>query len=771
MAECTFHAIMHSAEELPEVQTFRAQDPYVKVIILPSGENRQSLPSVGGGQNPEWDLSHDNDLSFRVAPSKKLSLVVEIWNANTFVDDLIAKTKETQVPAEVYKGKSYSIFLPMEDDNGCINCTFVMEMPGKRSDYVELKRSSEALAGKQEKVPKTLHIEVYRACNLPDVNLVNKQSPYLFVKLKVNGSSQKKRTKCVLKGHTDPIWNQTHQNHLTFELGPDEELEELLLQVWNECMMIDELISHTTFKGEEVSAIEEEDTADTQWIQMTAGGKKDDDEDDSVGGSKGSLTGGRPMDLDSDAAIFEDRERLNEAAVDDDSDDGLFDDEIGSPRKTTTKGANKGALNALECKIYWDLGLETTSAEQLLAARQAFKDDEIQTQRRESKHERRKSKQQGRSGARRESKGGSTGGRRESKGGSSRRESRRGSKKSSARNGNGSSGGGSGGGRSPDPDALGSIDEGGMHGGDATLGRGEDDADSDDSLDSGDGDGGDGARRAEEEARRREEEDRQRRKRERRESKASKSKSKSRPKAKAKGKGKKDAARGEGERDSGSGEGGSGEGGSGEGGSGGGEPERYLAYTKMLKLGLPLGAVLQKMNSNEEGDAAIAEFEAIVNGSGGGGGGGGRKGSPSSRAKHGAPPLPRGSLQPPLPPEDDEAPPPNSLQEQLIAMHAAKEKGGGGGGEPMGQGGRVRGGEGGEQKMERRRSKRRNLDGRSRREERQRGGRGRRGSLLERDDRRRRRTKRRSRGRSRGRRLKRQRGENGKRARGQRWRR
>ena len=82
---------------------FRAQDPYVKATVLPSGESRQCLPALSAGKSPEWDQSHNNDLAFRVSPEavslSHLSVKIEVWNANTLMDDLVA------VAAEVARGR------------------------------------------------------------------------------------------------------------------------------------------------------------------------------------------------------------------------------------------------------------------------------------------------------------------------------------------------------------------------------------------------------------------------------------------------------------------------------------------------------------------------------------------------------------------------------------------------------------------------------------------------------------------------------------------
>ena len=99
------HVRVHMGKDLQDVQTFGAQDPYVKVALLPmakdpgaaaaqTGLMTQTLPVVGGGVCPHWDdpLEYNTKLALNLVPGAT-AVAIEVWNLNTVMDDVIGTTQ------------------------------------------------------------------------------------------------------------------------------------------------------------------------------------------------------------------------------------------------------------------------------------------------------------------------------------------------------------------------------------------------------------------------------------------------------------------------------------------------------------------------------------------------------------------------------------------------------------------------------------------------------------------------------------------------------
>jgi hypothetical protein len=78
---------------LKDTQTFGKQDPYCRAYLLP-GETPDARTKCceGGDTEPIWGVEHQPMLTLALpgeGESAKERLVVELWNENSMVDDLI----------------------------------------------------------------------------------------------------------------------------------------------------------------------------------------------------------------------------------------------------------------------------------------------------------------------------------------------------------------------------------------------------------------------------------------------------------------------------------------------------------------------------------------------------------------------------------------------------------------------------------------------------------------------------------------------------------
>ena len=73
---------------------FTVQDPFVKFMI-PTVEDfeKQTKMVEAGGISPTWLKEHDNSFDFELqakdVPDSTLKILLEIWNENAIMDDLI----------------------------------------------------------------------------------------------------------------------------------------------------------------------------------------------------------------------------------------------------------------------------------------------------------------------------------------------------------------------------------------------------------------------------------------------------------------------------------------------------------------------------------------------------------------------------------------------------------------------------------------------------------------------------------------------------------
>ena len=101
---------VRSAKGLRSTQIFGHMDPYVKAYLMPSKLTKMTKPTINGDTAPQWTEAHRNAMSFTLSSFDQLggptlAVLVEIWNANTFSDDLIGSALLT-LPVDESSGLS-----------------------------------------------------------------------------------------------------------------------------------------------------------------------------------------------------------------------------------------------------------------------------------------------------------------------------------------------------------------------------------------------------------------------------------------------------------------------------------------------------------------------------------------------------------------------------------------------------------------------------------------------------------------------------------------
>jgi hypothetical protein len=205
------------------------QDPYVKAFLLPNRSvHARTKHATMGGRNPVWNRSLDNKLTL-VAAKEDEAVELQVWNENTLNDELIGVV-EVKLTNEI-NGKRHSVEL---NTGGRVEIcvTFGKKAAArKRSTYTSLLTH------------KTLIIEVLEANQIRDLSRLHQQDPYVLCSLLPSRTSQ--RTKAVTMGGTAPKWSRMHGNLISVPIAPND--ESLLIEVWNENLVNDELIGSVEF--------------------------------------------------------------------------------------------------------------------------------------------------------------------------------------------------------------------------------------------------------------------------------------------------------------------------------------------------------------------------------------------------------------------------------------------------------------------------------------------------------------------------------------------
>jgi hypothetical protein len=92
------------------------------------------------------------------------------------------------------------------------------------------------------KVQRQLHVQIQSASNLQDMNKMFGLTPYVKVRLEPPGVSDDWQRTDTVDGDTQPSWQSSNRAHLVIPLGFEEIERSVVLQVWDENIVSDDLI-------------------------------------------------------------------------------------------------------------------------------------------------------------------------------------------------------------------------------------------------------------------------------------------------------------------------------------------------------------------------------------------------------------------------------------------------------------------------------------------------------------------------------------------------
>ena len=122
---------VHRGVEIRNVQTFGAQDPYVVASLLWKQESLSSQrgpTAPGGGTEPSWESKP----ILLPSTQKPQSLLLEVWNENTAIDDRIGQARlDISSAASFARGKRVICTL---DTSGIIEATVHCMLPLRASN-------------------------------------------------------------------------------------------------------------------------------------------------------------------------------------------------------------------------------------------------------------------------------------------------------------------------------------------------------------------------------------------------------------------------------------------------------------------------------------------------------------------------------------------------------------------------------------------------------------------------------------------------------------
>jgi hypothetical protein len=275
---------IHRCKNLPHVQLIMLQDPYV-VAYTSDGNEKENASSLAtksddnaagpvfrteyagsGGFSPMWGSEHANKFTLQIQPGDT-HMVLEVWNANTIVDDFIARTK---VPIETAKeqvtkaGETFrSAGSKSEHCDVWRNWNVLME-GGEIEFSVALSQlaldwghthdaadaAEEGTAAKEEQ---QLVIEVASGYCLKETQLFWSQDPYVVATCLPSGNKQE-LTRADLRGGKDPAWSSREGSaggtgdDSTLSIAPKTGDHTLQLEVWNDNLLQDNLVGRAEVK-------------------------------------------------------------------------------------------------------------------------------------------------------------------------------------------------------------------------------------------------------------------------------------------------------------------------------------------------------------------------------------------------------------------------------------------------------------------------------------------------------------------------------------------
>ena len=212
----------YEARDLPNVELFGKQDPYVKISM--GRANKKGKTINNGGQNPYFQ---EEELEFYIGEREwKDDLKIELFDADIGKDDLIASTIISIMP----------IINQAATD---VVDKFIPLRPGPKGKKKKGKGGGEVRIGIQFVPAGTLTIHPLEGRYLKKVD-IGRQDPYIIFSVPGRCFNQKKQTVVDVSGGTEPQWT----DEITIDIVDQYELE---LGVWDRDRIgADDLIGKTT---------------------------------------------------------------------------------------------------------------------------------------------------------------------------------------------------------------------------------------------------------------------------------------------------------------------------------------------------------------------------------------------------------------------------------------------------------------------------------------------------------------------------------------------
>jgi hypothetical protein len=135
----------HRAEGIKDTQKFGRQDPYVKIVLAPSGAAQRCKQDLSGGKTPKWSKKEQNTLVLQATDSDT-SMRIELWNDNLIEDDLIGRA--TLDLAAIPEGAPMDCALPL-DTGGSLGCTVVRRSRAEAENDPALQEAIARSIGQQ----------------------------------------------------------------------------------------------------------------------------------------------------------------------------------------------------------------------------------------------------------------------------------------------------------------------------------------------------------------------------------------------------------------------------------------------------------------------------------------------------------------------------------------------------------------------------------------------------------------------------------------------
>ena len=272
-------------KKLKSVQRLGKQDPYVRVTLDPSSQQRKTKCHDNGGKNPKWNVEkHESMLMFDITreifEAQDAKIHLELFDGEMVMQDrFIAKGthllavdfknpgREIVVPLQVLDSKDkpagvleFSVqYVPAPDSLKVIPSPAIPQRMGEdvaasRIQNLFRKKSTirASVPGKVETLvaataTSKLTIQPIRGLKLKKVQKLGTQDPY--VRATVIPANKTQRTLCVNNGGRNPEWDQSdHNSALSFDLMPQPDDAHILVEVFDaEALTKDRLIGSAQY--------------------------------------------------------------------------------------------------------------------------------------------------------------------------------------------------------------------------------------------------------------------------------------------------------------------------------------------------------------------------------------------------------------------------------------------------------------------------------------------------------------------------------------------